>query len=107
MTDPQPRNGINMLVALLERDVKRLRDEVDELKKGQPAIVAERVTRLSADIENLRRDVNDDVLGLRKQLDEQRGDVSGVRRILVGLLVTIAATGITVAVSTALLLGTG
>lgn len=99
MATPEPNGTIRLRLDRLEEDVR-------ELKRGQPAVLAERVTRLSRDIDALRVEVQSDSAELRRHIEEQKKDVAGVKRILVGLLVSIAATGITVAVSTSLLLGT-
>jgi uncharacterized protein YicC (UPF0701 family) len=66
-----------------ESRLRRVEEDVRELQKGQPAVIAERVTRLSADVENLRRDVNEDFKELRDELASQR-------RILIGAFISIA-----------------
>jgi outer membrane murein-binding lipoprotein Lpp len=71
-----PSNDLRWRVDRLERDVA-------DLQKGQPAVIAERVTRLSADVENLRRDVNEDFTEIRTELASQR-------KILIGAFVSIA-----------------
>lgn len=88
-----PNGTISYRVARLEADVR-------ELQKGQPAVIAERVIRLSADVENLRRDMNTEI----SLLDDK---VDGMRKVLMGFLLTFAFTGITIVISTVVLLGAG
>lgn len=83
MTDPS--NSVSVRLLRLEEDVR-------ELQRGQPAVIAERVTRLSADIENLRRDMNEDIDGLRSELASQR-------KILIGFFVSFALLAIGIALS--------
>lgn len=90
MSDVEPRNNLAWRVTVLEREMERIRE-------GRPDVIAERVTRLSADIENLRRDVNDDIRELRD--DDIRGlrdELAIQRRILLGAFITIA-TGLIIA----------
>ena len=82
MSNIEPRNNITWRVG-------RLEDDVRELKQGQPAVMAERVSHLS-----------DDVL-------ELRGDVRALRRTFLGFLITFAFFGITLVVSMVTVLGTG
>jgi len=84
VTDTDPRNNLSWRVTVLERDV-------DRLKEGKPDVIAERVTRLSGDIENLRRDVNDDFRSLREEeIKGLRDELATQRRILIGSFISIA-----------------
>lgn len=69
-------------MTVLERQVARL-------EEGKPDVIADRVTRLSVDIDALRRDVNDDIARLSAELAVQR-------RILLGAFISIA-TGLILA----------
>lgn len=90
MSDTSPSNNLSWRVTVLER-------EVDRLKEGKPDVVAERVTRLSADIENLRRDVNEDFRELREEeIKGLREELATQRRILIGAFISIA-TGLILA----------
>ena len=82
VSDTTPSNNLSWRVTVLER-------EVDRLKEGKPDVVAERVTRLSADVEHLRRDMHDEMEAVKAQ-------ITAVVRILIGAFVTIA-TGLVVA----------
>lgn len=80
-----PSNNLSWRVTVLER-------EVDRLKEGKPDVVAERVTRLSADVENLRRDMNTDMAEVREQLESSR-------KILIGFFVSFAVLAVGIAVT--------
>lgn len=84
MTDTAPRNNLTWRVTVLEREMRSLID-------AKPDVVAERVTRLSADIESLRREAHDDTEALRSEMATQR-------RILVGAFISIAV-GLIVAIA--------
>lgn len=87
------RNNIGIRVSILEREVERL-------KEGRPDVVADRVTRLSSELSDLRRHVDkrfDDIATeLEKGDRANRDDLESQKRILIGAWVTIA-TGLIVA----------
>ena len=87
------RNNVEWRVANLER-------EVNELKRGRPDVVADRVQRLSEDLADLRRHLDTEIRETRESIErgdrENAGGLESQRRILIGAWVTIA-TGLIVA----------
>lgn len=75
----------------LEWRLTKLEEDVRDLKRGQPDVIAERVQTLSRRVDELKKEVNEDVADLRS-------DVKGVRRILLGFL-----SGVTLVVLAAVL----
>lgn len=99
----EPRNNLSWRVTVLEREVQGLKD-------GQPAVVADRVSRLATEIDSLRRDVNEDLVALKIELrerDKKQSEERAVdRKILIGFFVSVALIGIGVALSFVLSGGT-
>lgn len=94
MTDPGAPGGNNLTwrVTVLERAVERL-----EGGKTDAAVVADRVTRLSGDIQEARREFHDGIKDLREDdIRSLREELATQRRILIGAFVSIA-TGLILA----------
>lgn len=90
MSDTEPRNNLAWRVTVLER-------EMDRLKEGRPDVVADRVTRLSSDVAQLKREFHDELRELRD--DDIKGlkdELATQRRILIGAFISIA-TGLILA----------
>lgn len=86
-------NNLSWRVATLER-------EVNELKKGKPDVVAERVDRLSRDVADLRTHLDGELREMRDAIekgDKENADgLEAQRRILIGAWITLA-TGLILA----------
>jgi hypothetical protein len=81
----EPRNNLTWRVHRLEDDVK-------ELKQGQPAVLAERVARLSLDIRDLRQDFDREIVAVRNEQSSQR-------KILISFLVSVALMAVLVVIA--------
>lgn len=93
VTDPgTPGNNLNWRVTVLERTVERL-----EGGKSDAAVVADRVTRLSGDIEKSRQEFHSEIRELRDDdIRSLREELATQRRILIGAFISIA-TGLILA----------
>lgn len=69
-----------------------LEREVQSIKAGKPDVIADRVFRLSTDINDVRSDV-----------DKLANKVDGMRRVFMGLLVTIAGSAVAIIIAQVLL----
>jgi len=74
-----PRNNLTWRVGRLEDDVK-------ELQRGQPAVMAERVAHLSEDVTELRNDIK----GLRRVI---AGAFTGLGLVIAAAVVAQIITG--------------
>jgi hypothetical protein len=75
-----PANGTAIRLATLERQVERL-------ERLEPAVVKQQVTDIKDDIQKLSRD-------MERFHKEQSEETQGVRRILIGFLVTFAVLAV-------------
>lgn len=84
MSDTEPRNNLSWRVSVLEAEVKSLKD-------GKPDVVAERVTRLSGDVEILRRQMHEELRELRDDdIKGLRDELAAQRKILIAAFSSIA-----------------
>jgi hypothetical protein len=63
--------------------LKRLEEDVQDLKAGQPAVIAERVRMLSLRVAELKTEIQGD-------MEELRGELATQRKILIGSFVSLA-----------------
>lgn len=85
VSDITPSNNLSWRVTVLEREVQSIKD-------GKPDVVADRVARMAADVEGLRREVHEDMGALRDELATQR-------KILIGFFVSFALLAVGIALS--------
>lgn len=75
----------------------KLEDEVKELQRGQPAVMAERVTRLTIDVNNLRGEMNTEMSGVRDELRSmkriQASVFSGLGIVIAGAVIAAILQG--------------
>lgn len=88
---PEPPNGT------VPYRIARLEADVEELKRGQPAVMAERVSRLSVDVSALRQDVNSDMSEIRDEMKSikrtQVAAFSGLGLVIAGAVISIILQG--------------
>ena len=81
---------MQLRVTLLER-------RLDKLEDGKPDVVAERVSRLSSDVVELRQEFHSELKELREDdLGSLREELATQRKILIGAFISIA-TGLIIA----------
>lgn len=89
-TPDRQRNNLDLRLSFIEK-------RVDELEKGQPAVMAERVGRLSVDVVDLRKDMNDDMGALREEMRSMKranmAVYSGLGIVIAGAVVSIILQG--------------
>lgn len=70
---------------------------LDRLEDGKPDVIAERVTRLSSEMDRLRRDLHEEIRDVRDDdIASLREELATQRKILIGAWVSIA-TGLIIA----------
>ena len=91
--DVEPRNNLSWRVTVAERDI-------EQLKAGQPAVVAERVGMMSLRLAELKTEIADDMGALRNEMRERDSarekQIRGFQRIFVTVF---SGVGIAVAVA--------
>lgn len=101
MSVGEPPNNVAWRVTVLER-------QVEALQAGQPAVVADRVTRLSNDVDALRREVQGDMSSLRDEIQKgdkaQQDQIASFRRVFV---TTFSGLGVVIAGAVVALIITG
>lgn len=103
MSDVEPRNNLAWRVTVLER-------EIVELKQGEPKVVAFQVAQLAKQVDQLEREVKEDMAALRSQIhvgdEAQAKQIRDFRRIFVGAFSAVGA-GVVVAIVSLIVTGGG
>lgn len=71
--------------------VQRLEEDVRELKQGQPAVVADRVSRMEREMHSFREEV--------------ANDIAALRRLIIGAAITLVLSSLGIALTVSLTTG--